>query len=130
MALRIGLLGSLYVIDDDRDVMLPAGKQRVVLAALALGANQTVSLDTLAEAVWDGRPPATAEATIRNYVRRLRQALGPGGNLETRRRGYRLILPERQLDLTVFESLCRQGLAADETGWESTRVVLHDALNL
>src|ERR1700722_3056546 len=132
MSLRIGLLGPLHVYDDDRALALAAGKQRVVLAALALGANRVVSLDELAEAVWDGQPPAAAEMTLRNYIRRLRQALGPvaAGALETRRGGYRLAMAEQQLDVTRFEHLCRRAHSLGETDRAGARALLLDALAL
>jgi len=56
---------------------VPAPKQRVILAALALRAGQVASYDELAEIVWDGVPPSGARVAIRNYVKRLRQILGP-----------------------------------------------------
>ena len=56
-----------------------AGKQRVLLAALLLRANQVVSAAELAGFIWEGSPPGTARVTLQNYVKRLRQALGPAG---------------------------------------------------
>jgi DNA-binding SARP family transcriptional activator len=53
-------------------------------------ANQPVSFGELAEAVWDAAPSADARGTVRSYVRRLRQALGPdaGARVVTRDPGY------------------------------------------
>jgi DNA-binding SARP family transcriptional activator len=49
-----------------------------------------VRAGALAEAVWDGAPPASWQNAIRNYVRRLRAALGAdiGGRIPTRPPGY------------------------------------------
>ena len=62
---------------DGAEVTVPAPKQRVILAALALRAGQVASYDELAEVIWDGAPPSGARVAIRNYVKRLRQVLGP-----------------------------------------------------
>jgi DNA-binding SARP family transcriptional activator len=43
-----GLLGTLVVRDGTRDVSVSAPRQRVLLAALLLGAGRVVSLDDLA----------------------------------------------------------------------------------
>ena len=71
---------------------MPAPKQRVILAALALRAGQVASYDELAEIVWDGVPPSGARVAIRNYVKRLRQILGPD-----------------EVDALRFTALCTQG---------------------
>jgi len=57
---EFGVLGPLEVRTDGRTVPVSAGKQRVLLAALLLRANQVVGVDALAEAVWEGRPPGTS----------------------------------------------------------------------
>lgn len=59
-----GLLGPVLVSDGDRQVCVPASRQRTVLAVLLLNAGVPVSVDELAEAVWDGRPPSSARATL------------------------------------------------------------------
>lgn len=95
---EFGLLGSLLVRQGTRLVPVSAGKQRVVLAALLLGAGRVLSVDELAEAVWgDGQgPPASARVTVQNHVRRLRQLLGDSGTSATLRealalcRGFRV----------------------------------------
>ncbi|MHA6757556.1 AfsR/SARP family transcriptional regulator [Streptacidiphilus sp. PAMC 29251] len=109
------------------------GRQRSVLAALALSGDRAVSLDELADTVWDGEPPAAAEATLRNYVSRLRRALGPSGadQLVTRRSGYLLQLAEEELDLTHLEALHRAGTAAFRSrDWPTAGRTLADALSL
>lgn len=76
--MRWGILGPLLAVDDAGDeVRLPAGRVRVLLAILLMRANHAVPLGELAEVVWDGAPPRDAARTIRVYVVRLRQALGP-----------------------------------------------------
>jgi DNA-binding SARP family transcriptional activator len=74
----VGLLGPLEVVDDSGGLIMVAGpRQRVLLAALAARANEPVSPDALAEAVWDGAPPPGYPATLRSHLMRLRRALGP-----------------------------------------------------
>jgi DNA-binding SARP family transcriptional activator/tetratricopeptide (TPR) repeat protein len=129
--LHIGVLGPLTVLESGREVVLPEGKQRVLLAAVALAAPRTASMDELAEALWDGRPPAAAEPTLRNYVRRLRRNLGDAaGRLETRRGGYRLALGERDLDSAEFEARCREGFALDASAWAERGRIFRAALEL
>jgi hypothetical protein len=73
-------------------VIISAGKQRVVLAMLLLNAGQVVSLDDLAEAVWGATLPASARVTLQNYVKRLRHALADAdhGRISTEPNGYRI----------------------------------------
>ena len=44
---------------------------------LLLAAGRVVSVDRLVEALWEGKPPATAVASLQNFVAQLRKALGP-----------------------------------------------------
>ena len=86
---------------------MSAGKQRVLLAALLLRANEVVGAGELAQAVWEGRPPETSRVTLQNYVKRLRQALGPLGyeRIVTRPAGYLIEVMPGELDVTRFTEL-------------------------
>jgi DNA-binding SARP family transcriptional activator len=111
----IGLLGPLIVTTGgDQRVRLTAAKQRSLLAALVVQADDVVSVDTLAESIWETFPPASWEATIRNYIRRLRVALGPeaGSRIVTCPPGYLLNAERDEIDLLMFETLRKAGLAA------------------
>ena len=90
---------------------VPAPKQRVILATLALRAGQVASYDELAEIVWDGAPPAGARVAIRNYVKRLRQILGleAGRRIVTRDPGYALEAEPGEVDALRFTALCSKG---------------------
>jgi DNA-binding SARP family transcriptional activator/tetratricopeptide (TPR) repeat protein len=107
----VGVLGPLLVRSGGEPVPVPAPKQRVILAALALRAGQVASYDELAEIVWDGVPPSGARVAIRNYVKRLRQILGPdaGGRIVTRDPGYALEAGPDEVDALRFTALCGQG---------------------
>ena len=95
-----------------RSIRVPAAKQRVVLAALTMQPNRVVSFDELTDAVWGDKAPPAARATLRNYVKRLRQGLGPemASRIKTHDPGYRIELDEAELDLAQFTRLCA-GLA-------------------
>src|SRR5438034_1345951 len=104
------LLGPLVVRREAEEVPIPAARQRVVLAALLLRANQVVPIGELAEALWDEQLPASARATVRNYVKRLRRALGDVDRLRiaTRGDGYLIDVADAEQDLARFETLCDQ----------------------
>jgi len=133
----VGVLGPLLVRADGADIVVPAPKQRVILAALALRAGQVASYDELAEIIWDGTPPAGARVAIRNYVKRLRQILGPvgGRRIVTRDPGYALEAEPDEVDALWFTALCARGgeavgRGAAATGTEAAWDVLSEALAL
>jgi DNA-binding SARP family transcriptional activator len=108
--MRLMLLGPLQLVDDAGERIAVTGpRQRILLAALAAHANQPVSLDALAEVVWDGVPPPGSVATLRTHLARLRRCLGPriAQRIVTRAPGYAIELNEDELDLLAFENLCR-----------------------
>jgi DNA-binding SARP family transcriptional activator/tetratricopeptide (TPR) repeat protein len=130
---EFGLLGPLLVEADGARVTVSAGKQRVLLATLLLQANQVVSAAGLAEAIWEGNPPGSARVTLQNYVKRLRQALGPAGyeRIVTRPVGYLIQVGPGELDLARFTELQQAGRAAVRTGsWEVASAQLGTALGL
>ncbi|MFE9425103.1 BTAD domain-containing putative transcriptional regulator [Kitasatospora sp. NPDC006697] len=111
--MEFGILGPLLVRDAAGAHPVPAPKQRILLAALLMRRGQPVPTDRLADLVWDGRPPRSAGTTLRNYVMRLRQVLGPAGErIETRAGGYLLRAAPSELDLHRFTDLRDRGLAA------------------
>jgi DNA-binding SARP family transcriptional activator/tetratricopeptide (TPR) repeat protein len=133
----VGVLGPLLVRADGADVVVPAPKQRVILAALALRAGQVASYDELAEVIWDGTPPSGARVAIRNYVKRLRQVLGPvaGRRIVTRDPGYALEAEPDEVDALWFTTLCARGgeavgRGAAAAGAEAAWDVLSEALAL
>ena len=94
-----------------------SGRYSGVLGATRAG--QVVSFDELAELIWDGAPPACARCnSLRGYVKRLRQILGPGlaGRVVTREPGYLLEVAAGELDLLLFNRPCADGGAAARAG--------------
>jgi DNA-binding SARP family transcriptional activator len=59
-----GLLGQVAARCGDVNIAIPAGKQRVLLAALLLRANRIVPCDELADAMWGTAVPPSAEASL------------------------------------------------------------------
>ena len=131
--MEFGLLGPLVVRAGGTPLTVSAGKQRVLLAALLLRANEVVGAGELAQAVWEGRPPETSRVTLQNYVKRLRQALGPLGyeRIVTRPAGYLIEVMPGELDVTRFTGLQEAAGRAARTGaWDVVSARLGEALGL
>ncbi|MEV4616087.1 BTAD domain-containing putative transcriptional regulator [Kitasatospora sp. NPDC049258] len=126
------VLGSLLVRDGSGEHVVPAAKQRVLLAALLLRPGQVVPADVLADTIWNFSPPPSAATTLRNYVMRLRRSLGAAGErIGTREGGYLIELDPSELDAWRFESLRAQGVAALREGaYERAAELLGSALGL
>jgi len=133
MGVEFGLLGTLVVRDGTRDVSVSAPRQRVLLAALLLGAGRVVSLDALAEVLWEGGPPAGARGAVHSAVQRLRSTLGPSGAglVETRPPGYLIRVDDGEFDVREFSALAARGHAAAAAGtWAQAAILLREALGL
>jgi DNA-binding SARP family transcriptional activator len=127
------LLGPLVVRHGGTAVSVTRGNQRAVLATLLLNANQVVSLDEIAEILWAAGPPQSAVLTIRNYVRRLRQALGNPGRarIGTQPAGYLISVEAGELDLSRFEALLGSARTAARDGsWDTAAARASAALSL
>lgn len=108
------VLGPLEAQVGGEPRALGGPRQRAVLAALLLRANEVVTFEYLTEAVWD-RPPARPEGNLRTYVSGLRRQLLVGADrLVTRPGGYLLRVEEPELDLLSFERLAQAARGADE----------------
>ena len=130
--MELGLLGPLRVVDDaGRVVVIPAAKQRVVLACLALRPGELVTVDELAEAIWAGRLPANPRRAVQTHVVRLRKLLGGGGLLQGRPEGYALAVAPQAVDVGRFGALVAQARAAAAAGdRQAEAVLLAEALGL
>jgi DNA-binding SARP family transcriptional activator len=131
---RFGVLGPVLVADEaGAEVPVVGGRLRVLLAALVVRANQVVPVDELAEIIWDGAPSAEGARTVRRYVVRLRRALGPvlAARIVTRAPGYACQAGADEVDLLLFEMLCRQGgEAVRAMAWPRAAELLGEALAL
>ncbi|WP_173082076.1 AfsR/SARP family transcriptional regulator [Phytohabitans rumicis] len=112
MDVRFRILGPWEVRAGGRAVSVPAGKMRVLLAALLVSAGESVSVDLLAARLWPERAPRRERATVHTYVARLRRLLGPFA-IQTARDGYQLAVAVDRIDLWAFRDLLRR---AAETG--------------
>jgi DNA-binding SARP family transcriptional activator len=113
---------------------LAAGKQRLLLAALAFRPSQVVSVDRLIDDLWGDAPPAQADKTLRAHVSHLR-ALLQGDDVRSvlvaRRPGYVLEIDGEELDAARFRSLAGEGRAARADGDQvRAAALLSEALGL
>jgi len=128
-----GILGPLLVHDGDGLYQINSERQRTLLALLLAHANQAVSLDYLADCLWDGPPSRSAQATLQSYIMRLRRTLGPtlAGRVSTSANGYTLELRPDELDAADFTRRARAGKRALDSGsWEIASRELGRALAL
>jgi YVTN family beta-propeller protein len=115
---EFSVLGPIEAHDEERELSLGGPKQRAVLAVLLLERNTVVSRDRLIDALWAGRPPASAAHTLDAYVSRLRKLVG-ADRLTRRAGGYVLRAEAAEVDLDRFDELVvrgREELAAGEAG--------------
>ncbi len=97
--MRIAVLGPVLI--DGRPVR--SLRSRRVVAALASAAGNQISTAQLIDALWGESPPATAAKSLQNVIVELRRTLGPGA-IVTTPVGYRLGLPDDEVDIARFES--------------------------
>src|SRR4051794_33968925 len=125
------ILGPLEVRGARGAVALVGIKPRAVLAVLLLHANEPVSAERLALALWGEDAPAGATKTVHVYVSRLRKALGDPAAIETTPAGYRLRVRPQELDAERFEDGVEAGRRALGDGRpEQGARLLREALEL
>ena len=124
--MELRLLGPFEVADGDRTLVIGGGRQRKLLAILALRANEFVGSERLIEELWGEQPPETAAKALQGYVSQLRKTLGHE-LLVTRPGGYVLQLAPGQLDVHRFEQLVEQARDAEP---RETAEKLREALAL
>jgi YVTN family beta-propeller protein len=132
------VLGPVEVVADGRTLGLGGRRQRALLAALLLHANEVVSSERLIELVWGDAPPVTVTTALHGYVSGLRRLLEPGRAADappevllTRAPGYLLRVENDDVDLHRFERLAREARDALARGEaEPALVLLQDALAL
>src|SRR6266700_1874517 len=137
-SMRFGILGPLAAERDGRPLDVGRYKQRALLIALLVEANDVVPVDRLLEWLWPGEHAPAAAATLHSYVSRLRRVLEPerapravASLLVTRAPGYLLRVDPEQVDALRFERLAEQGQLALERGDPGqASVLLREALGL
>ncbi|MFC9090257.1 AfsR/SARP family transcriptional regulator [Nocardiopsis dassonvillei] len=133
--MRLCVLGSIHLSSDGRHVTPTTGRERALLAALALTAPGRLPLRELADRLWNGSPPEGYRSTLHTYVTRLRgkfEAAGlDRGILTHTAEGYLLRLPAQALDWERFRSLRSRARALHQAGRSAeARAALEEALAL
>jgi DNA-binding SARP family transcriptional activator len=118
--MRFSILGPLQLRAGSAPVMVPAARERALLAMLLLHPNQLVVMQQLIGALWDADPPSTARAQVHSCVSRLRRLLRRAGVDEdliaTEPTGYRIRVGADDLDLSLFTRGVEVGRAAAAAG--------------
>jgi DNA-binding SARP family transcriptional activator/tetratricopeptide (TPR) repeat protein len=130
------VLGPVEVWNKDR--RHPAGtlKEQLILSVLLIAAGRIVSVQDLAERIWDDQPPDRARETIQVYVSRLRKNLRAAGDptgliSSSPAGGYRIDVSPDQVDVHRFEQLLNSArAAAAEPNLERARGLVCEAENL
>ncbi len=131
-AMEFRVLGPVEVSDGGRTLTPTRAQERRLLALLLTHANQVVSTDRMAEALWPGQGrPAHALRSVQTHVSRLRSALGPAGErLVTHPPGYLLRVESGELDAQRFELLLDQARRHANEEPDKARTLLEEALGL
>jgi DNA-binding SARP family transcriptional activator len=122
------LLGPLEVVDGERRVPLRGPRQRALLAALLVSANEVVPDSVLVERLWGETPPSSGTTALRVRVSQLRKLVGDA--IVTRPAGYLLAADAEAIDACRFERLLAEGCGALLREPERARALLRDALAL
>ncbi len=121
MTLRVYLAGNVAVEHGDALVpekRLPGRQGRLMFAVLAWERARAVSVDELAEIVWDGAPPSAWQTALRALVSKLRSALdGTGATIEHAFGCYQLRLPaDAWIDVEAADASVHEAEAALRDG--------------
>ena len=143
MAWRVGrlqveflVLGPLRVLDTGRPVTIAAPRQRALLAALLVHANEVVSTDRLLDLVWGGDDSEVGISTLRYHISKLRDVLeqdresGQDGIISTQAPGYVLNATPGQIDALGFETLAREASDFQSTDPAQALKLLDEALSM
>jgi Bacterial transcriptional activator domain len=103
--MEVRVLGAL-TLDEDRIPLAP--RDRVVLGALTVRLGASLSVESLAEALWGADLPASWSKVIPGCIMRLRRLIAPA-QIETTPFGYRLTAEHIEVDADQFERLVSRG---------------------
>ncbi|MFC8308596.1 BTAD domain-containing putative transcriptional regulator [Streptomyces olivaceus] len=131
------LLGPVRAWHGERELDLGPPQQQVVLAALLLRRGRPASAADLIDAVWGDRPPQAAGSMLRTYASHLRKVLEPSRAageppkvIVTAADGYRISVPERAVDLDLFEQrVAKARKLRGEGRLSAASELLHTALD-
>lgn len=118
--LRFEFLGPLTVTANGRSLAVGGARQRTVLALLLLNSGRIVPVDSLIEAVWNSRPPATARTQIAIVIAALRKTFKKEGATEeiivTAHPGYVFRAEGHSVDGLEFAGLVKSAETAVQRG--------------
>jgi len=117
--LRVYLTGKVAI--EDGDLLVPEkrfpGRQgRLAFAILAWERQRAISIDELADIVWDGEPPTAWHTALRALVSKLRTTLGVRASIESAFGCYQLRLPA---DAWVDVEACGDAIHEAETAFRN-----------
>jgi DNA-binding SARP family transcriptional activator len=104
----VRVFGGAAVLDAGEPVSIGGPRQRRLLALFVTRPDTVVSIDWLAEYVWDDHDrPEQAESALRTIVSRLRRSFPPPADqwIQTEASGYRFTAPAEAVDVRKFELL-------------------------
>ncbi|WP_104163207.1 BTAD domain-containing putative transcriptional regulator [Cryobacterium sp. N22] len=110
--MEIRVLGSL-TLDEGRIPLAP--RDRAVLGALTVRLGESLSVESLAAALWGDTLPASWSHVIPGCIMRLRRLIAPA-RIETTALGYRLTAEHLTVDAEQFERLVARGTQQLELG--------------
>ncbi|WP_327092572.1 AfsR/SARP family transcriptional regulator [Nonomuraea sp. NBC_01738] len=119
--LGVALMGPMEARLGCTPVRLTTSRLRTLLAALAVSAGHTVSVDRLALALWGERHPANVRRSVQTYVTRLRGVVGRAA-IRTMPDGYRLDVDPDQVDVLRFRRLLAEAARSRGTAAEPALV--------
>jgi len=118
---RFQVLGPLKAWREDVEVPVLGGSRRAVLGLLLLSTGKVLSRRAIADALWEGAPPAEPASAIQSQISRLRAVLDPesspaGRLIQTTGDGYRLRGDGIEIDLLQAQGLAERARAALRAG--------------
>jgi DNA-binding SARP family transcriptional activator len=109
---RFRVLGHLRVLAHGQALQLGGPLEQSVLLRLLLARNQPVTLERLADEVWQEEPGLPSPGTVHSYVARLRRRLGSARTLlTTSTEGYLLAVAPSMVDAWAFDQALDDALA-------------------
>src|SRR5262245_65159374 len=113
--MQVQVLGPFHLEDGGRRLAIGGVRQRAVLAALVLHANEVVPSEQLLVELWGEDSPPSAANALQAAISRLRRVLPPG-RLVTAGPGYVLRVFPAELDVAQFEQFLSEGRDALTAG--------------
>jgi DNA-binding SARP family transcriptional activator len=116
---QFSMLGPIRAWRGPIELNLGSNQQQAILALLLIRANYLVSIDDLAELLWEEQPPASAVNVIHKHIGAIRRLLEPdlaaraGGRWLTRHgTAYRLAAGADTSDLISFRRMVQDAASA------------------